>query len=529
MLTADYENFKLDLSRGNYKKVINSGLQSLIDIKVTFLVIEAYLELEDINSAYSLINDVKKKSLGIEDEIFIYYYTARYYYIKNNYSVSLENIEKGLGLINQIKEKNLIEALFFTVKSEVLWHQGKLEEAQGFANIGVELLEKANNQYYLAIALNVLGMIYRGRGFFSEALKVHERALVLREKLDNPQHIANSLNNIGVVYWTTGKLKIALSYLERALALKDKVENKKNIANWINNIAIIKDSQGFLYDALKMYSEALSLFEKANNLPAIATIYSNIGDVYRNLGLLFEAKNKHQQALGLRMKIGNPYFIAESIFYVTLVKFEMAIPINNKEIEETFPKPPFDSYAINAYFNMIQGLIARQNEQLNDALQYWREALNIGGLEFYLQNLCHEHIVLLTFSQWIINPSLQLKEKFKNRLNNWKDLCKENNLVSSLCKVFLIEAKLRITDFQYENAESLLNLCTTCAKENDLNQYAKLAEVELSNLKKLKDQSNKLNIYDISRIEKIQFDEILLYIKNITKVFEHHKIFYKLS
>ena len=520
MVDVDYLELQEQLTRGFYHKVIELGSQTFDKPAIHFLVIEAYLELGEVDKAEMILNTLKDTNLTHKESILLYCYRARCQLLKNNYVESLENLKQGLILIQQSKKEPLLEARLLTSQGEVYWRQGKLEQAKNVVTTAVELLKEENNSYYLAIALNTLGMILRGQKHTIKALQIHEQALKLREELYNSQHIANSLNNIAVTYWTNGKLKIALSYLEKALSFKDKIDNTKNIANWITNIAIIKDTQGFLYDAMQMYSEALGLFEKSNNLPAIATVYCNIGEVYRNLGQLFEAKSKHEQALRLRMNIGNPHYVAESIFYVTLVKFDMKIPINIVEVQNLFPQPPYELSTVQAYYTMIQALLAQQLGLLNDAAHYWQEALNKDLLEFYFQTFCYEQLTLTLFTQWMNNSTLQTKTKFKEKLKSWEQLSKENNLVSSICKIYLINAKLELAESHLENAENLLNLCINLAQENDFDQYLKLAEREMTTLKKTKEFFTVHNYATRKAFEKVQFDEIPFYLKNVNKVFE---------
>ena len=520
MTNIDYFTLKENLKRGLYHNVIELGLQVFDRLEIYFLVIDAYLELNEVNKAETLLNTLANVELTSDEKSSRCYYIAKCQYLNNDYTTSLENLEKGLDVVQQTGNNPLLEARLLTLKGEVYWRQGKLDLAQNILNTAIALLKEKNDSYYLAIAFNALGMILRAQRHITESIHMHEQALRLRKELGNSQHIANSFNNIAVAYWTKGALKTALDYLEQALALKDKIENTKNIANWITNIATIKATQGFLYAALQMHSEALVLFEKSNNIPAIATMYCNIGEIYRNLGQTFEAKSKHEYALKLRINIGNPHYIAESIFYVTLVIFDMRIPINIVEIQNFFPKPSVDQSTIQAYYSMIQGLLAQQLEFLNDALHYWQNALNTGLLEFYFQNFCYEQITLVLFKQWMNNPTFQTKNKFKEKLKNWEHLSKENNLVSSMCKIYLINAKLELIESHYETAEILLNLCNQSAQENDLEAYMKLADREMSTLKTMKDYYATHNNSSSKTLEKVQFEEIPLYIKNINKILD---------
>ena len=500
------------LTLGRYKSVVSEGMKHVDEASIALLVIEAFLELGEVAKAENIIESHSGRNSDIKSKKAMLYLTAKCKYLRNDYQFALEVIQEA-ATINLTETDQSLQGRFLTLKSEILWRQGRLSEALEVSENAISVLEKEKKILCLAAAYNAQGMIYRGLGKIEEALRAHNQALELRNASGNSQYISNSLNNIAVVHWTNGRLKTAIEFLEQAFALKDQIENTKIVANWINNTAIIKETQGAFNEALTMYEEAEFLFQKDNNLPNIATVHCNIGEVNRKLGMLAEAKLYHESALKMRFKIGNSHYIAESLFYLALTKLDQGLPLISTELFRDFPKDPGQPVTVTGFYKMIQGLIAQQNNNWSEASQFWQESLHIGTLEFYFRNFCHEQLVTISFLQWMDTPSARVKEKLYDRLTRWENLCRDNALVPGLCKVHLIRAKLETAVFNNENAMAFLKSCLDLARENDLIKYKELAELEIQRLRNVSGSPQNIGIVERKRLEQDHLEDLMVYLR----------------
>ena len=497
---------------GQYKSVISEGTTYIDEENIASLVIEAYLELGDVDRAEKVIKESLRKNFSTKGRKELLFFTAKCKYLRNDYQTGLEVIQEAL-VLNDGGTERLILGRLLTLTSEILWRQGRLPEALQASERAIATLEDEKSALCLAAAFNARGMIFRGLGIVDEALDAHRRALELRRTSGNSQHIANSLNNIAVVHWTNGRLRTAVEYLEQAFLLQDRIENTNVVANWINNTAIIKETQGAYSEALRLYREAEFLFQKENNLPGLATTHGNIGEIKRKLGLLLEAKSYHEGALKMRLRIGNSHYIAESLFFLALVRMDQGLPVRSGDLFKDFPKGPEYPPTVTGFYKMIQALIAQQDNNWLEARHFWQEALNIVTLEFYFKTFCHEQLATISFLQWMSNPSLNLKKKLHDCLSRWESLCRENFLVSSLCKLYLIRAKLEIADFNQEKANFLLKECREMANKNGLSKYLELAEMEIQKLEDIFIHPLAIDLVNRKRLEQDHLAQLLIYLK----------------
>lgn len=195
-----------------------------------------------------------------------------------------------------------------------------------------QLLLSAENQEEnasIATWLNNIGLIYKNKGEFDEALIYYQKSLKIRCRILNINEsqgnadIAQSLNNIGVVYYNKGEFDQALVYYQKALKIicrifdidESEIEIKGNasIAQSLNNI-------GSVYYYKEHYDEALAYYYKSFKIrcrvfdidetkveiegnAAIATSLNNIGNVYDAKGEFDKVLMYYHKALKIRCRV----------------------------------------------------------------------------------------------------------------------------------------------------------------------------------------------------------------------------------
>ena len=185
----------------------------------------------------------------------------------------------------------------------------------------------------IATSLNNIGLVYRNKGEFDEALVYYQKALKIRCRLydvDESQVeaegnavIAQSLNNIGTVYYNKSEFDEALVYYLKALKIRcrifdvdeSQVETQGNaaIAQSLNNIGSVYYYNGDNNEALTYYQKAFKIRcrvfgvdetqVKTQGNAAIATSLNNIGNVYDNKGNIDEALMYYHNALTIRCRV----------------------------------------------------------------------------------------------------------------------------------------------------------------------------------------------------------------------------------
>ncbi|MFX0066337.1 MAG: tetratricopeptide repeat protein, partial [Candidatus Hermodarchaeota archaeon] len=186
------------------------------------------------------------------------------------------------------------------------------------------------DKFSLAISIGNLGILYREKGDYDQALKILKESLKLREELGNIVYIGTCLNSIGSVYGDKGELNQALKYFEQSIAIWEELDNKNRLATALNNIASVYRQKGNLDQALESLEQSLKLRKKLNNIKDIARSLYNVGLVYWFKGDFSKALVYLEQALVLNEEIQNDIKTSDTLFYLVSV----ALDNNNLEIAQ---------------------------------------------------------------------------------------------------------------------------------------------------------------------------------------------------
>jgi tetratricopeptide (TPR) repeat protein len=179
------------------------------------------------------------------------------------------------------------------------------------ASCETEIADAAANAE-CADLLGRAGGYFHGRGTFSVARTLKERALAIREKVLGPEHpdTATSLNNLALVIKDQGDLTGARPLYERALAIREKVlgPEHENTALSLNNLGVLIENQGDLAGARPLLKRALAINEKVLGAehPDTATSLNNLGVLIENQGDLSGARPLFERALAIRVGAEHP-------------------------------------------------------------------------------------------------------------------------------------------------------------------------------------------------------------------------------
>jgi tetratricopeptide (TPR) repeat protein len=171
--------------------------------------------------------------------------------------------------------------------------------------------ETANAATTRVDLLNRAGSYFHGRGVYSEARPLLERALAIREKTVGPEDpdTATSLNNLASLLHSQGDLTGARSFYERALAINEKRFGEGlGTAVSLNNLGGLLHAQGDLAGARALCARALAI--RQNELgpwdPDLAQSLHNIAVLIDAQGDLAWARQFYERALVINEKTLGP-------------------------------------------------------------------------------------------------------------------------------------------------------------------------------------------------------------------------------
>ena len=173
--------------------------------------------------------------------------------------------------------------------------------------------EKAIIKKFQADALNNLGLYYKEKNKFEEAMSTYYRSMVIQKELNNLQGEAICLTNIGSLEIVIGKPADAVVKFNEALKIfRDRLHDKKNTASVLNNIGSQYLAQGNTAQAIKYFNESLQLHKECKNLSGQVQVFSNFGILYYNLGDKKVAAEFYEKALVVFKKLNDRPNIAQA-------------------------------------------------------------------------------------------------------------------------------------------------------------------------------------------------------------------------
>ena len=160
------------------------------------------------------------------------------------------------------------------------------------------LEQKSKEINYLegeSFALYNLGIFFRDRSLYNQAIAFHQNAYNLAITAQNIEMQIKNLNMLGVVKRRTDDIKEALDYHQQALELAEsQAEKTKSLKK---SIAVSYNSIGNIYLALDQPDDALQNFNKSLALENSIGNKLGLAMNYHNIGYAFEVKKEIEAAL----------------------------------------------------------------------------------------------------------------------------------------------------------------------------------------------------------------------------------------
>ncbi|UCD83323.1 MAG: tetratricopeptide repeat protein [Deltaproteobacteria bacterium] len=257
-------------------------------------------------------------------------------------------------------QRNTVWSDEFTLWSDCV--KKSPNKARPHNNLGIayrnkEMFDEAIREYQQALNLKPdyaevfynLGNAYRIKGMSDEAIREYQQALRLK-----PDY-AEAHMNLGVAYADKGMFLEANSEYQKTLRLKpDSAEAFYNLGNAYAD-------KGMLDDAIRAYQQALRL------KPDYTKAFYNLGTVYLNKGMLDEAIKEYQQALSLEPDSPKAFYNLGNA-YADKGMLDEAI----KEYQQALRLEP--DYA-EAHMNL--GVVYSNKGMLDEAIREYQKALEI--------------------------------------------------------------------------------------------------------------------------------------------------------
>ncbi len=212
----------------------------------------------------------------------------------------------------------------------------------------LELDEKGNSPYNLAMALLNIGIVYRYQEEYNEALKYYYRADSVIRQINREDAKYYIFMNLGDAYDMLNKTDSSFSYFNKALIISNNLKNDDYIGNAMTGLGHTYFKQGNPVFSLLYYSTAIANLKKANNddvmceaMLGLARLYqqqlhkNDSAVYYASLALQIAEKapilpKEFEAASFLANHYKNQHNIDSAYFYLLKVK-ELDDSINSKK------------------------------------------------------------------------------------------------------------------------------------------------------------------------------------------------------
>lgn len=255
------------------------------------------LSIEYANIAIGLAKKLNLPHRQIAAECII----GKAYFIKGNYTKTIEQLEHAQNLTHSIKDSiGLIDV--FQTYCLLYTKLGDFKKALEYSQKAFSLIGRLNQQSKLADLVRETGNIYFSFGESAIALDFYQKSLNICKEKQDQIGISKALNNIGRIYSESGQYSKALDYLTRSLEIKNKYDNKLGVANTLLNIGTIYLKQEDYPKAISYFTQSKQNYIQVNFIEGIANSDQFLGRSYLKSKQYKQSEESFAKALELAQK-----------------------------------------------------------------------------------------------------------------------------------------------------------------------------------------------------------------------------------
>ena len=227
------------------------------------------------------------------------------------------------------------------------------------------------------VVLNNLGVAYRQRRRFDEALACHAQALNISESTSDRHGEGRALNSSGITYRDLRQFDDALACHQRALAIYRDISGRHGEAEALYNLGNAYEELRRFDDAVACFKQALTLYRDVGDRYGEGWAVNGIGVAHVELGRFDDALDSFRQALAIRHEVGDRHGEGYTLTnlgmtYGKLMRFDDALDSLQQAL--AIRREIGDLHGEGTTLQCL-GHVHRDLLQLDDALRYYEQAL----------------------------------------------------------------------------------------------------------------------------------------------------------
>lgn len=259
------------------------------------------------------------------------------YHKTEKYSEAITYYSKSIEFYNSI-DSIAHTADILISKGVAQYYLADYEKATTTCFKGLEIAEKFNNQHFISMACQDLGMIYCEINENDLALKFYNKAYKINKQNNFEKQNAGVLQNIGIIFSQAEQLDSAIKYYHASLDIFEKYNDTLSIAICYNNIGILYERKHQYDTTLIYHNKAYGIFKEMNYKHGVSQVLFNIGQILIK-------KNKFKEALSYldrSLKISKEIDLKENIQDIYYIIASVHDSLGDYENAHTYLKLAYD-------------------------------------------------------------------------------------------------------------------------------------------------------------------------------------------
>lgn len=326
--------------------------------------------------------------------------------------------------------------------------KARFNEAINYHRKGLQLAIQLKDTLETIQALNNIGTNFRRLGILDEASNFHYNALSLCERYsDKKSYSAKknrtiSLSGIGNVHLTLENLEIADSIFRVALETEKALDSDLGQAMNYANLGFIFETRGMMDSALVYYRQSMGHNRAAKSIVGISLCYNHIGRLFEKKKQWKNALHEYRNAYDLMVENSDLYHWLEACIALARVNISMGNYKVGKEYLVRAEKTALDTHS---WEHMSEAYHL-------DYLFYERQGDCRRALDSYILSRAYADSVKSSMNQHHVqNLRVNYEREKKNRElsliqanHQMEKRTKDIQLVSSLCVVAIMVIALGV-------------------------------------------------------------------------------------
>ncbi|MEO0185845.1 MAG: tetratricopeptide repeat protein, partial [candidate division WOR-3 bacterium] len=363
-----------------YEQARNLTTDRLVKARISGKIANVYLRTGQIDKGIEIMQSTIKEIENADSFVLSqlsYQLADILLESKSESKLAEQTADFGIQVAKKIKDEKA-EALGIRIKAQILWRQGRTDEALRIMNSSLPLFEKMEDPKVQASFYLLMGSVYRSAGDLKKAIEYCQKSNEISQRIGNQRFLALGYNNLGIYYELSGNMESGLKFYEKSLEIRKKLDDKRGEAIGYFNLGTLRIRIGEKNSALENYENALKIARKINDirtffncLVAIATNVIENNESAKSLEYLKEAekifKEKNEQWMECEiLHFYGKYFLHTREYKKAKEHIQKAINLvkmqENKEL-------------LGRYYSLLADICLNDNDI--QAIHYAQESLKI--------------------------------------------------------------------------------------------------------------------------------------------------------